>query len=151
MLSACMTKQDTGERYFFSNSSCPCLTFRGINNELLYFFVVKSDQLNQTPQWENTQENPPLPVNKAISIANEQLKSIIGDTENWEMDEIVLNPPRGKFNRWFYLVSFKEKPSTSIFAGVLPFFQIPVLMDGATIAPVIMTRDEFRAKGLIIK
>src|SRR4051812_42974049 len=70
-----------------------------------YEFHIADQDLQTTPAWPATQENPPLSARRAIDIASKQLATLLPDGKDWRLYEVTL---RQIENRWVYLVQFLE-------------------------------------------
>ncbi len=98
-----------------------------------YEFRVPGQDLQKTPAWAPSQENPPLSARRAIDIATRKLATLLPNGKDWRLYAVTLRPLE---NRWFYLVEFLE-PLRNDGAGqqLSAGFQIVVLMDGTAVTP----------------
>ena len=100
-----------------------------------YEFHVTDQDLQKTPAWPGSQENPPLSPRRAIDIASKYLATLLPNGKDWRLYEVTLRPID---DHWVYLVGFLE-PLRGAGAGagqqLSTGFQIVVLMNGAAVAP----------------
>jgi hypothetical protein len=94
---------------------------------------ISDEDLQKTPAWSDGQENPPLPVRRAVDIASKQIAALLPNGRDWRLYSVVLRPVE---NRWIYLVEFLE-PLRGDNTGqqVTSGFQIVVLMNGVAVTP----------------
>jgi hypothetical protein len=93
-------------------------------------FKITRELLDNSPDWLDGQENPPLSARRALEIATAYLPKLVSHPEDWEAAEIQLTPHVNK--KWVYFVRFSEKKE-----GLQSIFGIPVLMSGEAIEPSI--------------
>jgi len=98
-----------------------------------YEYRVTDADLQKTPAWAPGQENPPLPVRRAIDAATKQLAMLLPNARDWQLAGVTLRPLE---NHWVYVVDFQEPPKP---AGgdrqVSSGFQVVVLMSGIAMVP----------------
>ena len=98
-----------------------------------YEFHIANQDLQKTPAWPATQENPPLSPRRAIDIASKQLAALLPNGKDWRLYSITLRPMD---DRWIYLVDFLEPlRGDNTVQQVSSSFQIVVLMNGVAITP----------------
>ena len=97
-----------------------------------YDFRVTDAELQKTPAWPPTQENPPLSARRAIDIASKQLAALLPNAKDWKLQEVRL---QAIDNRWVYLVGFVEPLRPNVPDQVTRGFQIVVLMNGVAVMP----------------
>jgi hypothetical protein len=99
-------------------------------------FIVRWVELEQTPLWLESDQNPPLPPRRAIAAARAELARLVPAPEAWQLSEVQLQPVGGP-DRWVYLVGFSEPPPGPL-GGIGPMpLQIVVLMNGVAIEPTL--------------
>ena len=98
-----------------------------------YEFHISSEDLQKTPIWPDSQENPPLPARRAIEIASKQLASLLPNGKDWRLYSVTLRPME---NRWIYLVEFLEPlRGDNAIQQQSSGFQVVVLMNGVAVTP----------------
>ena len=88
-------------------------------------FVVARATLNQTPVWEEADDEPPLPVRRAMSIAARQLAGLVSDADRWRFEAVSLRPIGGA-RHWVYIVDYNE-PSPTQEGGLTSRLSLVVL------------------------
>jgi hypothetical protein len=98
-----------------------------------YEFHIADQDLQKTPAWPPTQENPPLSPRRAVDIASKQLAALLPNGKDWRLYSVTLRPMD---DRWIYLVDFLEplRRDNSV-QQLSSSFQIVVLMNGVAITP----------------
>jgi hypothetical protein len=97
-----------------------------------YEFHITDADLQKTPDWAPSQENPPLSPRRAMDIASKYLATLLPNGKDWRLDRVSLRPIGG---RWIYLVEFLE-PLRGDGGGQLSSgFQVVVLMNGVAVTP----------------
>jgi hypothetical protein len=98
-----------------------------------YEFHIPDEDLQRTPVWAPTQDNPPLSPRRAIDSATKQLAALLPNGKDWRLYSVTLRPIA---DRWIYLVDFLE-PLRGDGAGqqLSAGFQIVVLMNGVAVPP----------------
>jgi hypothetical protein len=121
---------NAGDELVFKVSS----TYKGRQ----YEFRVTDSQINKTPEWKESRENPPLSPRKAVSSARRRLSKLVQDAKDWEVDKLSLESV-GKKGMWIYIVELRPPFPPGGLEGVLPSLKIVVLMDGESIEPTVST------------
>ena len=99
-----------------------------------YDFRITDADLQKTPAWAATQENPPLSARRAIDIASKQLAALLPNAKDWKLQDVRL---QAIDNRWVYLVGFVEPLRPNVADQVTRGFQIVVLMSGVAVMPLV--------------
>jgi len=98
-----------------------------------YEFHISSEDLQKTPAWPDSQENPPLTARRAIEIASKQLAGLLPNGKDWRLYSVTLRPME---NRWIYLVEFLEPlRGDNVIQQQSSGFQVVVLMNGVAVTP----------------
>jgi hypothetical protein len=99
-------------------------------------FTITLQNLANAPSWRAEEEFPPLSPRRALKIARRSLSTLVGDWGEWSVSAVSLRPI-GAENSWIYVVEFSEPSPLHFQVGsYMPAsFQIPVLMNGATVVP----------------
>jgi hypothetical protein len=97
-----------------------------------YEFHLADQDLQKTPAWPATQENPPLSARRAVDIASKQLAALLPNGKDWRLYSVTLRPMD---DRWIYLVDFLEPLRRDNSVQQSSSFQIVVLMNGVAITP----------------
>lgn len=105
-------------------------TFYGYHDGKRYGFEVTPEKLEKSPSWGDDEENPPLPVRRAIEAASAYLKKLMPDAEKWRRSGIKLMPLGEK---WVYVVEFTEPPPEGTMEHLSSPFGIVVLMSGEAV------------------
>jgi hypothetical protein len=97
-------------------------------------FSVTDTAVKATPVWTPEATCPPLEPRRAIEIATTQLHDLVKDPAKWYFLQINL-VDFGDHLHWVYVVMFDRQypPDLAVYGG--DYFQIPVLMNGATLKP----------------
>jgi hypothetical protein len=103
-------------------------------------FNLTHATLDQSPDWTEADEWPPLSPKRAIELAWQQLGTLVGDTEGWRFDSISLKQ-FGPKRKWIYVVEIDEPPPRAD-GGIHSSIKLVVLLDGTTVAPVRRPRPE---------
>jgi hypothetical protein len=98
-----------------------------------YEFDVSCRRLDATPIWKSGQLNPPLSARKAVEIARAQQERLAPKKLPWQVSDVVLLPTCST-GHWVYEVRLLPP---DVFDGINIGFQIPVLMTGETIEPIV--------------
>jgi hypothetical protein len=98
-----------------------------------YESKVTTGMLENSPEWAEGQDNPPLPARRAVEVASAQLSKLLPDGAKWGLQRIHLQPIGAK---WIYVVEFleplPEKPGVDFRRD---YFAIVVLMNGEAVEP----------------
>jgi hypothetical protein len=97
-----------------------------------YVFRISDGDLQKTPTWTPTQENPPLSPRRAIDVATRQLSALLPNGKDWRLHAVTLRPIA---DRWIYLVEFLEPLREDGAAQLSSGFQLVVLMNGLAVTP----------------
>jgi len=93
-------------------------------------FVVMNSVVAKTPRWARPREGvPPLPMKKAITIAQAALRKYVDDPGKWRLNQITLRSV-GKQPMWYYVVEWCPAWDGYLGDGI----GIPVLMSGEAVA-----------------
>jgi len=97
-------------------------------------FSVTDTAVKATPVWTPDAACPPLQPRRAIEIATKQLRDLVKEPAKWYFLQINL-VDFGDHMHWVYVVIFDRQypPDLAVYGG--DYFQIPVLMSGATLKP----------------
>ena len=98
-----------------------------------YVFSITRAQLGRTPDWKETDLNPPLAMRRAMNAASEEMKLLFNDWPKWELLEIRLHHLRNR--KWLYLVAYLPPMPTEGIKGHLPKFEVVILLDGTAVKP----------------
>ena len=97
-------------------------------------FTITDTAVKASPVWTSDATCPPLQPRRAIEIATKQLHDLVKDPEKWYFLQINI-VDFGDHLHWVYVVMFDRQypPDLAVYGG--DYFQIPVLMSGATLKP----------------
>jgi hypothetical protein len=96
-------------------------------------FVVTHQDIENSPRWLDTDDNPPLSPRAAIRSARLLLSQLMKDGNQWRLDSVQLRPidfPRS----WIYVVDFQQPPPRPD-GGISTKMSVVVLMNGRAIVP----------------
>ncbi|MBK7933962.1 MAG: hypothetical protein IPK01_10775 [Acidobacteria bacterium] len=97
-----------------------------------YRYELNTDAIKDTPSWNVSDGEPPLPIVRAVDIAKAQLKKLIKKTKGWDVDFVNLHQADRK--KWYYEIHF-----TCIEIGcsdkATGGFTILVKLDGSPVEP----------------
>ncbi len=97
-----------------------------------YEFRVTDQELQKTPAWPVSQENPPLPARRAAETASKYLATLLPNGKDWRLNAVTLRPIN---DRWVYLIEFLEPLRTGATGQLSTGFQLVVLMNGVAVVP----------------
>jgi hypothetical protein len=99
-------------------------------------FPLTADVVKATPAWKPDSPFPPLGPRRAIEIATKQLHELVKDPAKWYFVQINLVEFSG--DHWAYIAMFDRHYPDDVAVFGADFFQIPVLMSGATLKPKVV-------------
>jgi hypothetical protein len=101
-----------------------------------FFTAVKDEDLQATPKWEATDDNPPLSAHRAINLATAMKNLLVKDSENhkWEFEAADLHFDK-YVDRWYWEVTFWALSKRGQLPQHWAELQLVVLMDGKVIRP----------------
>jgi hypothetical protein len=103
-------------------------------------FALGARELDSSPRWQESVDEPPLAPRAAIRAA----RSLLGhmsckQADSWEVVDVALRPVKGERNVWIYVVKFQEPLALkkgSAVGSVFPrVVDILVLLDGTAVTP----------------
>jgi hypothetical protein len=97
-------------------------------------FSVTEKAVKAAPAWPRDASCPPLEPRRAIEIAAKQLRDLVKEPGKWYFHEISL-VDFGDHLHWVYIVMFDREYPEDVAVFGADYFQIPVLLSGATIKP----------------
>jgi hypothetical protein len=97
-----------------------------------YEFRISDADLQKTPDWPPSQEQPPLSPRRAMDIASNYLATLLPNGKDWRLDRISLKPIG---DRWIYMVEFLEPLRRDGGDQLSSGFQVIVLMNGVAVIP----------------
>ena len=99
-------------------------------------FPLSAEAVKATPVWTADSPCPPVEPRRAIEIATKQLHDLVKEPAKWYFVQLNLVAFSG--DHWAYIVVFdRQYPNdVAVFGG--DFFEIPVLMSGATLKPKVI-------------
>lgn len=104
-----------------------------------YKYELATDDVKDTPSWNSSSGEPPLSLPNALTVARNNLKRFIKNTDGWNVKSINLSEVDTQ--KWIYIVSFScykreciEKTNYS--------FDIIVKMDGSIVEPEIKAKEK---------
>lgn len=108
-------------------------------------FVVRGRDVDMSPRWSEASEAPPLAPRAAIRAARSMLgRMSCPGADAWEPAAVALRPIAGTPNAWMYVVTLVEPlrapggpAAGSSFRRAV---EIPVLLDGTALTPVVDPR-----------
>jgi hypothetical protein len=109
-----------------------------------FSFSVADTVVKDTPAWSPDAAFPPLEPRRAIEIATKQLHELVKEPAKWYFHEISL-VDFGDHIHWIYVASFEREYDTAVFGA--DYFNIPVLMSGATLKPKVTLLPPVDIKG----
>jgi len=115
-----------------ANAQGNAAVFYGYHNDRQFVFTITPELLDSSPDWEEGQDNPPLPARRALEAAATYLPQLVPNAEEWHSMEIRLVPVNKK---WVYVVGFSEQKER-----LSSKFVIVVLMNGRVVDPKINER-----------
>ena len=107
----------------------------------IWSFEIYTDA---TDAWDSAKaENPPLSEKKAKELATAFMKRVpFGDKMlGWDIQTITLRRMSAEPEQWIYEVHFSAVPP-GVWNGPLPWFTVPVRMDGSIPEPKITKPGE---------
>lgn len=117
-------------------------TFPGQAFGKKYTITMTYAVIKNTPDWTDSQENPPVSAKKAVKLATSLKDSLSKGNKksHWELTHLTLMKIEGK---WIWLATFTPGGEELLAAlsqeadleGSFPQLTLPVLMDGAVIKP----------------
>lgn len=93
-----------------------------------YSFGTAWETFNATPNWNESDDFPPLSPRKAISAALREAKRIRPDVSEWTVENVTLDQMQ---NHWFYRVQCARNDGAG--TGIHLPLTVPVLMDGTAV------------------
>jgi hypothetical protein len=99
-----------------------------------FSFSVVDTIVNATPAWTRDVPCPPLDPRRAIEIATKQLHELVKEPAKWYLHDISLQD-FGDHLHWVYIAMFERQYPADMSVFGADYFQIPVLMSGATLNP----------------
>jgi len=96
-------------------------------------FIVRKDDLDQSPPWSELIDDPPLPARSAIYAAQLLLDRLVSNAREWRLNGVRLNQI-GRPDGWVYIVEFTEPPPSPL-GGLVSRMGIVVLMTGGAVEP----------------
>jgi hypothetical protein len=106
---------------------------RGKADNKQFEFPLHADEVKATPAWTSNSPCPPLEPRRAIEIATKQLRELVKEPAKWYFVQLELVQFSG--DHWAYIVIFDRHYPEDVAVTFGDFFQIPVLMSGATLQP----------------
>lgn len=94
----------------------------------VYEMLITREQLTLTPEWKFEDQNPPLSVREAMSIAARHLAKEVVEASGWRFIKVSLEPTSVQ-GRWIYVISFDSTPASEG-NKLWPPFDVAVLMNG---------------------
>jgi hypothetical protein len=108
-----------------------------------YDCTIPRKLLDSSPDWADTEPNPPLPARKAMSLAqatlNATLKEPIDPSLKRSLAAVTLLQLRGK--KWCWEVRYEWHTRVGGETGVPGDFRVFILMNG-TVAPIVRIDDK---------
>ena len=105
-----------------------------------YGFEVTPEQLENSPSWVEDQDNPPLPVRRAIEAASAYLRKLMPNADKWSRRGLRLVPVGGK---WVYIVEFTEPRPKGQAEHLSTPFGVVVLMSGEAVEAKVSPWESF--------
>ncbi len=119
----------------FECQDLPLMQLRLHDGALVRIFAL-DEQIDSSKRWETDEKsNPPLPLSKALRIAQRWATKNYPAFEEVRIGRISLNERRCGFSRgrWFYVFDFDPVEDGKMQLGTEHF--VAVLMDGTVIPP----------------
>jgi hypothetical protein len=107
-----------------------------------YSYGLATSDVENTPSWNPSREDPPLPLRSALSIAQANIGRYVKDVSDWEVDEVSLK--QMDIEKWIYEIAFACKKRECIEKGYLGSIPILIKMDGMAVEPK-LEADEKRS------
>jgi hypothetical protein len=110
-----------------------------IGGERLDFAITQGD-LEAAPKWVEALDDPPLAPRQAVRTARRQLAEFVPNADRWRVMAVTLRQVMRE-DVSIYVVEFNEPlpdppPGVSVAGSFMAkTIRIPVLMNGATVAP----------------
>jgi hypothetical protein len=105
---------------------------------LQYASTISKERLAASSDWEEEDPNPPLPARRALALAEATVRRTLKDSDGKNLERLCdsarLVPFGGK--KWCWNVHYKWRPRAGAWDGVLPHFEVFILMDGTVVEPV---------------
>jgi hypothetical protein len=128
------------------------------DGENMYQWAVSADRLSAQPQWTPSSDTLPLPVNKAVEIAEGWIKSKTPEIKSLSVSSIeIAGPellPSVSQDRWYYKISFLPIIGGQRMRAArgMAVFTAVVLFDGTVVEPRIQKMTQgFPGMGTISK
>lgn len=115
-----------------------------------YIVTVTDAAIQNTPDWDDDAENPPVSAKKAMKLATVMKDSLVKDSDKfkWEMRSLSLMEIKDKWLWVAHLQAMENGPLSSEPVAASEghkdphYLSLVVLMDGSVIKPVIEVVDE---------
>jgi hypothetical protein len=92
---------------------------------------IPDDRLNKAPRWMPGQGEPPLPVSKAISIAQAWAGKAYSRFDSVRINEVTLARAGCGEGQWYYRLDFSPVVDGNVLYG--SGYWVAVLMDGTVV------------------
>lgn len=108
-----------------------------------YASTIPDDRLSKTPEWKDSDENPPLSARKAITLADKKRNELVKDSAKfkWHRESVAIVFDEFH-NRCYweitYVLRFRGGGGST---GPPIDLRLYVLMDGTLVEPVVSDED----------
>jgi hypothetical protein len=79
-----------------------------------YESVMPISILKQSPDFELSKAELPMPLSKIIDVAYSQLIKVTGTKEDWEVMSVTMNNWRINKKKWYYAIGFDQSNIMSL-------------------------------------
>jgi hypothetical protein len=100
-----------------------------------YISEITQTQLRACPIWQDKQDNPPVSVKTAATLARAELMHLVKDADSWYLEGVLLEKIGPDGNDWVYKVVFMPPMPPLGYGAILPEITVVVLMNGQIIHP----------------
>lgn len=100
-----------------------------------YVSTITNDALENSPKWEQTDENPPVSVRAAIKLADAKRAELVKDRENYKWRrkhaKLIFEDDDGSC---YWQIHYEAEFQGSLI-GIPPYVDVYILMDGTVLDP----------------
>jgi hypothetical protein len=104
-----------------------------------YETVITDHMLQDTPQWPDADDNPPVSARKAIALSAAVVQRLVKTPDDWQLrlDGLTLSQSG---NRWYWRAQYEWFPRGGGLSGLPPHFDVIVLMNGKAVEPTLVKK-----------
>ena len=111
------------------------------DKDVVYKFEVYTGEKDR---WDSENEqSPPLAPGKAARLANAFIATVplADNMKAWSLSTITLRRMSSAPEEWVYIVHFDAVPEADVWNGPVPWFDVPVRLNGTIPDPVIERKE----------